>query len=104
MSVQAITPARSTNVPTLSPVAKARDSAAAHGKRRRRNPFTIFEAMEAQHLAESVLHRALWFTADSIGRTGDAAEIAFLLSEIFPDLSNPDWVTKRKIFIKKIIT
>jgi len=34
----------------------ARDSAAAHGKRRRTRPFTVFEAMEAQHkLAEASL-------------------------------------------------
>jgi hypothetical protein len=77
---------------------EARDSAAAHGKRRRKSPFTLFEAMEAQHLAESTLHRALWFTADSQGRLGDDDEIAFLLSMIFPDPSNRDWVSDRKIF------
>ena len=41
-----------------------RDSAAAHGKRRRHNPFTLSEAMEAQHLAHSLLARALWWTSN----------------------------------------
>jgi hypothetical protein len=77
---------------------EVRDSAAAHGRRRRRNPFTQYEAMEAQHLAESVLNRAFWFTADSRGRTGDEAEIAFLLTKLFPDPSNKDWVTDKRIF------
>lgn len=63
---------------------EARDSAAAHGKRRRKHPFTHVEAMEAQHLAEAILNRSLWFTAESHGRLGDKAEIAFLLSRIFP--------------------
>jgi hypothetical protein len=76
----------------------ARDSAAAHGKRRRRNPFTMFEAMEAQHLADAVLHRVLWFTAESLGRAGDEAEIAFLLAEMFPDRGDPGWVNDRKRF------
>ena len=77
---------------------EARDSAAAHGKRRRRDPFTHFEAMEAQHLAETVLDRALWFTAKSLGRVGDDAEIAFLLSNVFPDPENPSWVTDQPVF------
>jgi len=70
----------------------ARDSAAAHGKRRRRNPFTMFEAMEAQHLADTVLNRVLWFTAESLGRAGNDAEIAFLLTEMSPNLGDPGWV------------
>jgi hypothetical protein len=76
----------------------ARDSAAAHGKRRRRNPFTMFEAMEAQHLADTVLHSALWFTAESIGRAGDDTEIAFLLAEMFQDPRDPGWVNDKKRF------
>jgi hypothetical protein len=76
----------------------ARDSAAAHDKRRRRNPFTMFEAMEAQHLADAVLHLVLRFTAESSGRTGDEAEIAFLLAEMFPDPGNPGWVNDRTRF------
>jgi Protein of unknown function (DUF2384) len=76
----------------------ARDSAAAHGKRRRRNPLTMFEAMEAQHLADAVLHRALWFTAESHGRAGDEAEIAFLLAETLPDPGDPGWVNDRTRF------
>jgi hypothetical protein len=74
----------------------ARDSAAAHGKRRRRNPLTHYEAMEAQHLADSVLHRALWYTAEKLGREGDEAEIAFLLEEMFPNY--PGWVRDKKVF------
>ena len=77
---------------------EARDAAAAHGKRRRRNPFTMFEAMEAQHLADSVLHRALWFAAESRGRGGDTAEIAFLLSEMWPDPNGPNWANDRTRF------
>jgi hypothetical protein len=73
-----------------------RDSAAAHGKRRRRNPFTHFEAMEAQHLADAVLERALWRTAESLGREGDESEVAFLLEEMFPIY--PGWARDRKLF------
>lgn len=60
----------------------ARDSATAHGKRRRTTPFTVFEAMEAQHLADSMLTTALWWTADSRGRQGDEHEVGFLLEEM----------------------
>jgi hypothetical protein len=74
----------------------ARDSAAAHGRRRRRNPFTLLEAMEAQHLANSVLDRALWGAAESLGREGDEAEVAFLLEEMFPDY--PGWAKDRRLF------
>jgi len=74
----------------------ARDSAAAHGKRRRRNPFTMYEGMEAQHLADAVLHRALWWTADSVGREGDEAEVAFLLEAMF--LNRPGWARDKKLF------
>jgi len=74
----------------------ARDSAAAHGRRRRRNPFTQFEAMEAQHLAESVLERALWWAAESLGREGDESEVAFLLEEMFPIY--PGWAKDGELF------
>lgn len=74
----------------------ARDSAAAHGKRRRRNPLTHFEAMEAQHLANAVLERALWWKAESLGREGDESEVAFLLEEMFPIY--PGWARDRKLF------
>jgi hypothetical protein len=78
----------------------ARDSAAAHGKRRRTTPFTMFEAMEAQHLADAVLHRALWFTAESNGRAGSDAEIGFLLGEMFP-FGVANWTRSRKLFAGK---
>jgi hypothetical protein len=74
----------------------ARDSAAAHGRRRRRNPFTLFEAMEAQHLAHAVLDRALWWAAESVGRQGDESEVAFLLQEMFPVY--PGWAKHGKLF------
>ena len=74
----------------------ARDSASAHGKRRRRTPFTLYEAMEAQHLADTVLHRALWWKAQLDGREGDEAEIAFLLEEMFVD--DPGWSRDKKLF------
>jgi hypothetical protein len=74
----------------------ARDSAAAHGRRSRPNPFTLFEAMEAQHLADEVLHRALWWTAESLGREGDESEVAFLLEAMFPNY--PGWAKDKKLF------
>ena len=52
--------------------------------------------MEAQHLADSVLHRALWHTAEKLGREGDEAEIAFLLEEMFPNY--PGWARDKKLF------
>lgn len=73
---------------------EARDSAAAHGKRRRLQPFTLVEAMEAQHIAHSVLDRALWWKADSLGRKGHESEIAFLLDEmLFPE----NWVLEKML-------
>jgi hypothetical protein len=75
---------------------EARDSAAAHGRRRRGNPFTQFEAMEAQHLADAVLERALWWKAESLGRVGDESEVAFLLEEMFPIY--PGWAKDRTLF------
>jgi hypothetical protein len=78
---------------------EARDSAAAHGRRRRHHPFTIFEAMEAQHLADHVLHRSLWAAADSRGRTGEDGEIGFLLSEMyFLEEETPGWVLDSERF------
>ena len=74
----------------------ARDSAAAHGKRRRSKPFTLFETMEAQHLAHLVLERALWSKAESVGREGDESEVGFLLQEMFPN--NPGWARDKKLF------
>ena len=82
---------------------EARDSAAAHGKRRRENPFTMHEAMEAQNLAESVLHRALWFEAESLGRSGGDGEISFLLSEMLPIPDGELWVTDKTIRGKSAI-
>jgi hypothetical protein len=74
----------------------ARDSAAAHGKRRRRTPFTMYEAMEAQHLADTVLQRALWCKAESVGREGGDEEIAFLLEAMFA--GGPGWSRDERLF------
>jgi hypothetical protein len=82
---------------------EARDSAAAHGKRRRQKPFTMHEAMEAQNLAESVLHPAMWFEAESLGRLGDGPEVTFLLSEMLPLPDGKLWVTDKTIRGKSAI-
>jgi hypothetical protein len=74
----------------------ARDSAATHGRRRRLHPFTVFEAMEAQHLAFSVLEHALWWAAESQGREGDEAEIAYLLEAMF--LDDRSWAKDKTLF------
>jgi len=76
----------------------ARDSATAHGKRRRPTPFTMFEGMEAQHIADSVLHRALWLMAETHGRSGSGEEIGFLLAEMFQDLEDPNWTNDPTLF------
>ncbi|SRR5713226_1068604 len=74
----------------------ARDSAAAHGRRRWHKPFTLFEAMEAQHIADAVLQRALWWTAASLGRGGVESEVAFLLEAMYPNF--PGWSRDKKLF------
>lgn len=67
-----------------------RDEAAAHGRRRRRKPLTFFEAMEAQELANSVLHKALWhMVSTQPGR--NRAEMAYLLCRMFG--RNAKWST-----------
>jgi resolvase-like protein len=77
---------------------KSRDSAAAHGKRKRRAPFTLFEAMEAQNLADTVLHTSLWFAAESKGRTGDDDELRFLLTHLFRGFRAKDWCSDKGLF------
>lgn len=77
---------------------EARDSAAAHGRRRRRTPFTMYEGMEAQHVADSILNRALWFSAESRGRRGTDDEIGFLLGEMHPDPEHPKWMFNKKVY------
>jgi len=54
--------------------------------------------MEAQQLADTVLSSAVWSTAESLGRTGHESELAFLLSNMYQDPSNPSWVTDRQLF------
>jgi hypothetical protein len=78
----------------------ARDSATAHGRRRRPTPFTLFEVMEAQHLADLILNRALWGTAESRGREGDESEVAFLLEAMWPNY--PGWARDKKLFRGKL--
>lgn len=74
----------------------ARDSATAHGRRRRPTPFTWFEVMEAQHLADLVLERALWRTAELHGREGRESEVAFLLEAMWPNY--PGWARDKQLF------
>ena len=56
--------------------------------------------MEAQHIADAVLTRALWFAVDSLGRKGDESEIAFLLREMFGYRyeDDPGWVDNQELF------
>lgn len=68
-----------------------RDSFAGHGKRRRTKPVTFFEAMEAQKLAQAVLHRAIWHAGSERGRAdGSLEETAYLLSRML--YCRRDWL------------
>jgi len=73
-----------------------RDSTSAHGIRRRRRPVTWFEAMNAQHLAESLLHQALWVECCRRGRPeGTDEEVAYLLKRMYPFCSGSDWWSRK---------
>lgn len=71
-----------------------RDSTSAHGRRRRGARITYFEAMEAQHLADAILHKVLWHEADRFGRSGTDCEIEFLLNAMYWTIDNPRWAYK----------
>jgi|ERR1700733_580736 len=72
-----------------------RDSTSAHGIRRRKHPVTLFEAMWAQHLAESILHQALWQECCRVGRPhGTAEELAYLLELMYPYCADSGWLTR----------
>lgn len=72
-----------------------RDATAAHGIRRRSKPISWFEAMDAQHLAESVFHQALWQECCRRGRPeGTNEELRYLLDQMYPFLNPPDWLEK----------
>jgi hypothetical protein len=72
-----------------------RDSTSAHGIRRRKHPVTWYEAMGAQHLAESVLHQALWNECSRRGRReGTQEEVSYLLTHMYPLCADSDWLTR----------
>lgn len=72
-----------------------RDSTSAHGIRRRKHPVTFFEAMWAQHLAESLLHQALWQECCRAGRPyGTTEELAYLLELMYPFCADSGWLTR----------
>jgi hypothetical protein len=67
---------------------KLRDATSSHGIRRRPHPVTWYEAMEAQHLAESVLHQALWQECCRRGRPeGADEELRYILGKMYPLLA-----------------
>jgi hypothetical protein len=72
---------------------KLRDTTSAHGIRRRAHPVTWYEAMEAQHLAESVLHQALWRECCRRGRPeGSDVELRYLLDKMYPLCALTGWL------------
>jgi hypothetical protein len=72
---------------------KLRDTTSAHGIRRRPSPITWYEAMEAQHLAESVLHQALWQECCRRGRPeGTDVELRYLLNQMYPLCAFTGWL------------
>jgi hypothetical protein len=72
-----------------------RDSTSAHGIRRRKHPVTFFEAMRAQHLAESLLHQVLWQECCRTGRPyGTPEELAYLLELMYPFCADSGWLTR----------
>ena len=69
-----------------------RDATSAHGIRRRPIPVSWLEAMQAQHLAESVFHRALWYECCRAGRPeGADEELRYLLRLMYPFREPDDW-------------
>jgi len=73
-----------------------RDATSAHGRRRRTDPVTFAECMEAQYLAESVLHQVLWHVANRRGRPeGSDQEIGLLLQAMYPAFDDPRWPLRR---------
>lgn len=69
-----------------------RDATSAHGIRRRPHTVSWLEAMQAQHLAESVFHKALWQECRRVGRLeGGDEELRYLLRLMFPFRRLDDW-------------
>jgi hypothetical protein len=65
-------------------VHQLRDATSAHGRRRRRAPLKYKEVMEAQHLAQAVVQRALFhFTSEQGRMDGKASERKYLLAAMF---------------------
>jgi hypothetical protein len=72
---------------------KLRDATSAHGIRRRAHPVTWYEAMEAQHLAEWILHQALWQECCRRGRPeGSDVELRYLLDKMYPLCALTGWL------------
>lgn len=78
--------------PTIYALQRLRDATSAHGIRRRPNPVSWLEAMQAQHLAESVFHQALWQECCRVGRPeGVDEELTYLLRLMYPFRKPDDW-------------
>jgi hypothetical protein len=74
---------------------KLRDSTSAHGVRRRHDPVTWYEATEAQHLAENVLHQVLWQACCERGRPeGTIEETQYLLDQMYPFCRTTGWLSR----------
>ncbi|NYF50878.1 hypothetical protein HDF12_001243 [Edaphobacter lichenicola] len=72
-----------------------RDATSAHGVRRRSHPVSWLEAMQAQHLAESVFHTALWQECCRVGRLGGGdEELRYLLRLMYPFRKSDDWTER----------
>jgi hypothetical protein len=77
---------------TIYALQRLRDATSAHGVRRRPTPVSWFEAMQAQHLAESVFHQALWHECRRAGRPeGGDEELRYLLHLMYPFREPNDW-------------
>jgi hypothetical protein len=82
---------------TIYSLQHLRDATSAHGIRRRPMPISWLEAMQAQHLAESVFHQALWHECCRAGRPeGSDEELRYLLRSMYP-FRNPDDWTERSL-------
>ena len=81
---------------TIYALQELRDATSAHGIRRRPRPVTWFEAMDAQHLAHSVLSSALRQEFYRRGRPeGSDEEIRYLLGVRYPFRDPPGWLEER---------
>jgi hypothetical protein len=80
---------------TIYSLQRLRDATSAHGIRRRSVPISWLEAMQAQHLAESVFHQALWQECCRVGRPeGGDEELRYLLRLMYPFQKSDDWTER----------